>query len=126
MSRTSIQILGEPSMITRATERPGRWKILALCLLHGLALSLSVRALDLFSFENTPGRLPKEVVPLDYEIAIVPDAKALTITGTESVRLDFRKATETIQFNSLNEKLSNVTLDGEPVKSVVSEDKTEL
>src|SRR5258708_30445046 len=79
-----------------------------------------------FSFESAPGRLPKNVVPLSYDVAIVPDADALTLTGTESVRLQFRAATATVQFNSLNETLSDVRLDGKPVKSVTSSKQQQL
>ena len=79
-----------------------------------------------FSFESAPGRLPKNVVPLSYDVAIVPDADALRLTGTESVRLQFRAATATVQFNSLNETLSHVLLDGKPVKSVASSDEQQL
>ena len=100
--------------------------VLALANLLWVASFLPARAAAPFSFESAPGRLPKEVVPEDYDIAIVPDAKALSLTGTESVSLDFRKATDTIQFNSLNERLSGVTLDGQPVKDVVSDDKAQL
>jgi aminopeptidase N len=79
-----------------------------------------------FSFESAPGRLPKNVVPVSYEVAIVPDADALKLTGTESVRLQFRAATATVQFNSLNQTLSHVLLDGQPVKSVSSSDEQQL
>jgi aminopeptidase N len=79
-----------------------------------------------FSFESAPGRLPKNVVPLSYDVAIVPDVDALRFTGTESVRLQFRAATATVQFNSLNETLSDVRLDGRPVKSVTSNDAQQL
>ena len=79
-----------------------------------------------FSFESAPGRLPKNVVPVSYEVAVVPDADALRLTGTESVRLQFRTATATVQFNSLNETLSHVLLDGKPVKSVVSSNEQQL
>src|ERR1700677_2765394 len=79
-----------------------------------------------FSFESAPGRLPKNVVPVSYEVAIVPDADALRFTGTESVQLQFRAATATVQFNSLNETLSHVQLDGTPVKSVTSSDEQQL
>ena len=79
-----------------------------------------------FSFESTPGRLPKNVVPISYDVAIVPDVDALRFTGTESVQLQFRAATATLQFNSLNETLSNVLLDGKPVKSVASSDAQQL
>jgi aminopeptidase N len=79
-----------------------------------------------FSFESAPGRLPKNVVPVSYDVRIVPDADALRLTGTESVQLQFRAATATLQFNSLNETLNHVLLDGKPVKSVTSSDEQQL
>jgi aminopeptidase N len=79
-----------------------------------------------FSFESAPGRLPRNVVPVSYDVAIVPNADALRLTGTESVQLRFRAATATVQFNSLNETLSHVLLDGKPVKSVTSSDEQQL
>jgi aminopeptidase N len=79
-----------------------------------------------FSFDSAPGRLPKNVVPSSYDVAIVPNADALTLTGTESVLLQFRTATATVQFNSLNQTLSHVLLDGKPVKSVTSNDEQQL
>ena len=79
-----------------------------------------------FAFESAPGRLPKNVVPVSYDIRIVPDANALRLSGTESVQLQFRAATATVQFNSLNETLSHVLLDGKPVKSVISSDEQQL
>jgi aminopeptidase N len=79
-----------------------------------------------FAFDSAPGRLPKNVVPVSYDVAVVPDADALKLTGTESVQLQFRAATATVQFNSLNETLSHVLLDGKPVKTVTSSDEQQL
>jgi aminopeptidase N len=79
-----------------------------------------------FAFDAAPGRLPKNVVPESYQIAVVPDISTMTLSGTESVRLQFRTATSTVQFNSLNETLSHVLLDGKPVKSVKSDDAQQL
>jgi aminopeptidase N len=79
-----------------------------------------------YSFDSAFGRLPKNVVPTDYQVAVVPDAAKLALSGTESVTLQFRQATATIVFNSLNEKLHQVRLDGKPVKKVVSDDKQQL
>ena len=92
----------------------------------GLALTLPALGAAPFSFETAPGRLPKDVVPLDYTIDIVPDIAHLTLTGRESVALQFRSATATIVFNSLNETLRDVRLDGQPVKGVVSSDEKQL
>ena len=100
--------------------------VAALIVAFRATLVLPVRAVAPFSFETAPGRLPKDVVPQDYDIAIVPNTRELSISGTETVRLEFSKASDTIQFNSLNEKLSEVTLDGKPVKGVASDDAAQL
>ena len=79
-----------------------------------------------FSFDTAYGRLPKNVVPLDYTIALVPNVAAKTLRGKESVTLNFREATATIKFNSLNMKLDHVLFDGKPVASVESSDEQQL
>jgi aminopeptidase N len=79
-----------------------------------------------FSFDTAPGRLPKDVVPLSYDLAVVPHIESMSLTGTESVRLRFRTATRTVQVNSLNEPLNQVLLDGSPVKAVTSNDERQL
>jgi aminopeptidase N len=105
--------------------------------LHTLALAIACLPLTAlaepsrssatpFSFDAAPGRLPKNVVPIDYSVAILPDAAKLTIEGTEKVTLEFREATATIVFNSLNQTLGSVRLDGVAVKSVVSSDEKQL
>ncbi len=79
-----------------------------------------------FSFAQAPGHLPKNVVPTDYTIAIVPDVDKRTLRGTESVQLQFKEATDTIQFNALNMTFENVRLDGKPVKNVSVDDKRQI
>jgi aminopeptidase N len=79
-----------------------------------------------FDFDAAPGRLPKNVVPLAYAVSLKPHADTLSLTGTESIRLQFRSAAASIQFNSLNERLDHVLLDGNPVKSVDSSDAKQL
>jgi aminopeptidase N len=79
-----------------------------------------------FSFDTAYGRLPKDVVPIAYTLEITPDLASMTNAGQESVLLKVRKATDTIQFNSLNEKLSDVMLDGKPVKNIASDDAKQL
>ena len=79
-----------------------------------------------FSFDRAPGRLPKNVVPIDYDIAVTPEAATKTFTGTESVSLEFRAATDKVVFNTLNLKLQNVRLDGRPVASVATDNGAQL
>jgi aminopeptidase N len=92
----------------------------------GAILALPTFAEAPFSFDTAPGRLPKNIVPDSYTVAIVPDLDTLTLAGTESVTLHFRTATATIVFNSLNETLSDVRLDHQPVVSVESSNEQQL
>ncbi len=92
----------------------------------GLAMTFLPLVTTAFSLDQAPGRLPKNVVPQGYDISVVPDVKALKVAGKESVALEVRSATTTIQFNSLNQTLRDVRLDGKPVSRVVSDDKDQL
>jgi aminopeptidase N len=94
----------------------------------GVALLVPLTALAVapFDFNQAPGRLPKNVVPVDYDVAIVPDVAAKTFTGTESVSLNFRAATDKVVFNTLNLTLKDVQLDGKPVKAVATDNDKQL
>src|SRR5579863_9135597 len=91
---------------------------MAVTVVASLVLPLSALAEAPFDFDKASGRLPKNVVPTDYRIAIVPNLSAKTFTGTESVSLKFREATRSVVFNTLNLTLKDVRLDGKPVKHV--------
>jgi aminopeptidase N len=104
-----------------------RWVLVDLCGLIAAALAAdAVFAGAPFSFDSAYGRLPKNVVPVDYTVAITPDVAALSFTGQESIKLRFRSATPTVIFNSLNQQLTDVRLDGQPVAKVVSDDTQQL
>ena len=79
-----------------------------------------------YEFDTAPGRLPKDVVPIDYTIAVTPNVKTLSIDGRETVVLDVRRTVSTITFNSLDERLRDVRIDGKPVATVTSDDKAQL
>ncbi len=79
-----------------------------------------------FSFDAAPGRLPKDVVPLDYDLALVPDIAAHSLRGAETVTLKVRSATAQLNFNSLNQQLDHVLFDGQPVSAVSSDDQAQL
>ena len=88
-----------------------------------LASAASATAFDL---DRTPGRLPKSIVPLDYSIAIVPNVPAKRFAGRERVVLQVRKRTDRIIFNTLNEHLSDVRIDGHSVKQVLTDNDKQL
>lgn len=95
-------------------------------LILGPVAGVTAAAESPFNFDRAPGRLPKNVVPVDYDVAVTPDAAKRTFTGTESVSLEFRTATDKIVFNTLNLKLQNVRLDGHPVASVGTDNDKQL
>lgn len=77
-----------------------------------------------FSFKDTPGKLPKEVVPRDYSIRIVPNIEKLTFSGTETVKLSVRKPVRQLVLNALELEISEASLDGKPLsKSAINIDK---
>jgi aminopeptidase N len=79
-----------------------------------------------FSFDQAPGHLPKNVIPLDYDVAIVPDVAARTLRGKQTVKLLFREASATIQFNALDLTFQQVRFDGQPVNSTVIDAKRQI
>jgi aminopeptidase N len=100
--------------------------ILRAAALAGFPLALLAAPPPPFSFDTAYGRLPKNVVPLDYQVAVTPDAANLALSGEETVSLQFREASDSIVLNSLHEVLKDVRLDGRPVAGVVSSDEQQL
>ena len=99
------------------------------CWLAAASMTLAVPAWAAeapFSFDTAPGRLPKNIVPVDYDIHITPDVPGMKFKGSESVSLQFRAATATIQFNILDETLSDVRLDGQPVRNIQADNDKQL
>ncbi len=81
-----------------------------------------------FNFKNTPGKLPKDVVPTDYAVRIVPDIDKLTFTGTETVKLNVRSAAHQLVLNALELKIEVASLDGRelPASAIKTDTKSEL
>jgi len=76
--------------------------------------------------DAAPGRLPKQVVPLEYRISLAPDAATLKVRGTETVRIRVRTATDTIVFNTLEITVSDARVDGRAVAGVDSDDASQF
>ena len=70
-----------------------------------------VHAEALYSFEATPGRLPKTVVPINYAIELAPDLEKLTLAGSELVDIEVREATAQLVLNAVNMTLDEVSVD---------------
>ncbi len=109
-------------MITRTSG----FATAATAVVLALVQTIAAAAEGPFDFDKAPGRLPKDVVPVDYDIAIAPNVSARTFAGTESVSLRFRAATGTVVFNTLNLALKDVRLDGKPVRNVATDNQAQL
>ena len=81
-----------------------------------------------YDFATTPGKLPKQVVPTEYAIRIVPNIDKFTFTGTETVKLDVRKPVREVVLNALDMEIASATVDDKPLpKSAIKADaKDEL
>ncbi len=66
-----------------------------------------------FSFAGTPGKLPKDVVPLQYTAHVIPDVAANTFRGTQTVEIEVLSPTSTIMLNADNMQIDAATLSGE-------------
>ena len=81
--------------------------------------ALPARAADQpFTFDSTFGRLPKTVVPIDYDIALTPNIAARTTAGTESVRVSVRTATAKIVVNTLEMTILTARLANGPAATI--------
>jgi aminopeptidase N len=98
----------------------------AVALLINAASAAPAPAQAPFSFDTAPGHLPKNVIPLDYKVAITPNIEARTLRGDEQVKLLFRASSATIQFNALNMRFDRVRFDGKPVKSVTIDEERQI
>ncbi|MEX5747452.1 M1 family metallopeptidase [Massilia sp. X63] len=65
-----------------------------------------------FSFAATPGKLPKDVVPLQYTAHIMPDVGANSFRGTQTVEIEVLKPTSTIMLNADNMQIDSASLAG--------------
>src|SRR5436305_685575 len=81
-----------------------------------------------FSFKDTPGKLPKDVVPTDYSVRIVPDIDKLTFAGTETVKLTARRRVRQLVLNALELKIEAASIDGKelPDSAIKADTKNEL
>ncbi|MDQ6912648.1 MAG: M1 family metallopeptidase, partial [Verrucomicrobiota bacterium] len=79
-----------------------------------------------FVFENTPGKLPKQVVPEEYAIRITPDVEKLSFTGSETIKLNVRQSVRELVLNAADIQIESASLDEKPIaKSAIKRDPKE-
>ncbi|MBA2398258.1 MAG: M1 family metallopeptidase [Bradyrhizobium sp.] len=85
-------------------------------------MSGSALAEQVFSFDTTPGKLPKNVVPVSYTIALAPSLETSALPGVELVDIEVREPTDRITLNAVNTTFASVTIDDEAQFAVVTLD----
>jgi len=104
-------------------------RALPLALLVLFLVSSLVRAVEKpFNFNETPGKLPKEVMPVEYAIRIVPNLDNFTFAGSEIVKLNVPKPVRQLVLNALEVKIEGASVDGKelPLSAIKTDDETEL
>ena len=81
-----------------------------------------------FNFNETPGKLPKEVVPTEYAIRIVPNLDNLTFSGTESVKVNVRSPVHQLVLSELDLKIEAASVDDKelPPSAIKSDNENQV
>jgi len=64
-----------------------------------------------FDFAVTPGKLPKQVVPTEYSVRIVPKIDKLSFNGTETVKLEVHTPVRELVLNALEIEIASASID---------------
>ncbi|MCS0588732.1 M1 family metallopeptidase [Massilia norwichensis] len=70
-----------------------------------------------YSFDKTPGKLPKDVIPVEYAAHLAPDIAANTFSGTETVEIDVLRPTSTIMLNAAALEIDSASLSGKGIET---------
>jgi aminopeptidase N len=99
-----------------------------LALLFPVMFSAAMAVEKPFNFDETPGKLPKEVVPAEYAVRIVPNLDNFTFAGSESVKLNARKPVRQLVLNALELKIEAASIDGKelPLSAIRTDNEKEL
>ncbi|WGS00666.1 M1 family metallopeptidase [Bradyrhizobium sp. ISRA443] len=85
-------------------------------------MAAGARAEQTFSFDSTPGRLPKVVVPVNYAIELTPDFASLALPGVETVDIEVREPTAQVTLNTIRATFGDVTADDGAQRAAVTTD----
>ncbi|CAN5323210.1 M1 family metallopeptidase [soil metagenome] len=72
------------------------------------------------------GQLPKTVAPVSYDITVIPNAQAMSFTGTEKVTVTVLEATKTVTLNAAELDITTATFDGKKAAFTLDADKQQM
>ncbi len=81
-----------------------------------------------FDFAANPGKLPKQVVPTEYSVRVVPDIDTFTFNGTETIKIQVRVPVRELVLNALEINVAGASIDEQPIpaSAVKLDQKKEL
>jgi aminopeptidase N len=71
-----------------------------------------------YAFDKTPGKLPKDVIPVEYTAHLTPNIDANSFTGTETVEIEVLKPTATIMLNAAALDIDGASLSGKGMQAL--------
>ncbi len=98
----------------------GRALLVGLIVLLALATGRAM-AEPVFSFGETPGKLPKSVAPVHYALDLTPDLDKLTLSGSESVEIEVTAPAERLVLNAVDMTIEAASVEGEAVQQITTE-----
>src|SRR5437764_3350169 len=113
---------------TGCLVREMRVPLLFFASLFFIMLRSTIHSEKPFEFARTPGKLPKEVVPIKYSVRFVPNIDNFTFTGSETVELGVHNPVHQLVLNALELKVIEASIDGKqlPQSSMKIDEKNEL
>ena len=98
--------------------------MLAATIVIVLALSGIAVAEPGYSFDTTPGKLPKAVIPLHYAIELTPDLENLRLAGVEIVDVEVREPTARLVLNAVDMTFGAASIDDDAQRADIALDAT--
>jgi hypothetical protein len=96
--------------------------MLAATIVLVLSLSGIAVAEPGYSFDTTPGKLPKAVIPLHYAIELTPDLTSLRLAGVEIVDVEVREPTARLVLNAVEMTLAAASIDDDAQRADIALD----
>ena len=98
------------SLYSGCFRAAGRNATLAATILLVAAIGASA-AEQGYSFDRTPGRLPKAVIPIHYAIELEPNLDDLRLAGSELIDIELREATDRLVLNAVDLTFDEASID---------------
>jgi aminopeptidase N len=117
-----INVSREPQFMTLSAYPCARRLCASVVLM--LSMILGVQAEPTYSFDTTPGKLPKSVIPLHYAVELTPDLMSLALPGVEVIDIEVREPTAQVTLNAISTTIASATVDDGAQQAEVTLDAT--